>query len=84
MRVSEVFALLDERKNHQQHKLKRIKTSLGTVIGAQDAAANYSLTLQTLTRTSPCATCIWLLHLLLNTIAQDGLVPVQLALVVFN
>ena len=47
MRVSEVFALLDERKTHQQHKLKRIKTSLGTVIGAQDtpvAAANYSLT----------------------------------------
>ena len=62
MRVSEVFALLDERKNHQQHKLKRIKTSLGTVIGAQDAAANYSLTLQTLTGTSPCATCICLLH----------------------
>ena len=38
---------------------------------------------QTLTRTCPCATCVWLLHPALTS-AQDGLNPLQFTLVVFH
>ena len=38
---------------------------------------------QTLSRTCPCATCIWLLHPA-PTSAQDGLDPLQLVLVEFS
>ena len=65
--TSEVFALVDNRKN--------ITSRMQQPIAACTRA-------QTLTRTHPCAACIWLLYPA-PTSAQNDLAPLQLALVVF-
>ena len=64
---SEVFALVDDRKN--------ITSKMQQPIAACTRA-------QTLTRTYPCAACIWLRYPA-PTNAQNGLAPLQLALVVY-
>ena len=66
--TSEVFALVDNRKNITS----RMQQSIAACTRAQ-----------TLTRTYPCATCIWLLYPA-PTSAQNDLAPLQLALVVFS
>ena len=62
--------------------MKRVKIILGTSSSRiQQPIAAYTRA-QSLTRRGPCATCNWLLHPA-PTSAQDGLDPLQLALVVF-
>ena len=72
MSVSEVFGLCDEKPPPTQVE----KTILGTMVGK--GCTNYSLTSE-LVLVLPAFGCVVTL-----TSAQDGLVPLQLTLVVLN
>ena len=62
MSVSYVFALVDDKKKHHQRKLQRVKTILVTSRSWMQQSIGACTRAETLIRTCPCATYIWLLH----------------------